>query len=383
MKDKIKALLSNMDKGFYKDAAASARSSFGHLADKLAVEGVYPSREEIDNRVARMLSRSGFGSMEMAPKVHLERLEQYAADTWALEKALADQGIRVKGAGADRLEKFFATSSSAVLFPAFVDSMVVAGLLASPVLSSLIATETNIDAQVYQALFLNDTQADRELKLITEGAVLPTTTITTADHTINLQKFGRLVEASYEALRRQRINVFSLFLQRIGLQIGIDETDLAIETLLAGDGNNNAVVDTNVEVNNVFDYDELVRLYLAFGDGYQMTTAITNATQMRTILNMGEFKDPMSGFSFQRDGVLPGPMGATWHVWRSTGSTTFSTDRVLAVDNSIALEQVTEQGVMTESDKLIDRQMERTAISKWTAFAKLDAAATQCLDITW
>jgi len=48
----------------------------------------------------------------------------------------------------------------------------------------------------------------------------------------------------------------------------------------------------------------------------------------------------------------------------------------------MALEQVTEGGVVTESDRLIDRQFERTAITKWTGFAKMDYSATQCLDIT-
>lgn len=384
MKEKIKALIGNMDKGFYKDAAASVRSSFGHLADKFAELGYVPTQAEIDAKVSRMLAMSGMKSaaIDNLSRCHIDRLEQYAADVWGLERALQSEGIRVKGAGADRLEKFFATSSSTVLFPAYVDSQIVAGILASPVLASLIATETPIDAQVYQALHLADTAAQRSLSLVGEGVSLPITTLTTADHTINLQKFGRLLEASYESLRRQRMNVVSIFLQRIGLQIALDETDAAIEVLINGDGNSNGVTDTDAEASGTLDYDELVRLFLAFADGYQMTTAVTNATNMRTILNMSEFKDPQAGFSFQKTGVLPGPMGANWFVWRSTGSTHFSTDRILAVDNSIALEQVTEQGVMTETDKLIDRQIERTAISKWTGFAKMDPAATQCLDIT-
>lgn len=383
MKDKIKALLSNMDKGFYKDARAHTRSSFGHLADQFAEQGYGATEADINTRVARMLALSGMrgASTDLLPRCFVEGLEQYAADVWALEKALGAEGVRVKGAGADRLEKFFATSSSTILFPAFVDSQIMAGILATPILASLIATETNIDSHVYEALHMADTQAQRELRIVAEGGNLPTTTLTTSEHTVNLVKFGRLFEASYESLRLQRLNVVALFLQRIGRQIALDETDWAIETLIAGDGNNNAVVDTDAEVSGTLDYDELVRLFLAFPDGYNMTTSVTNAAQMRTILNMGEFKDPMSGFTFQRNGVLPGPMGANWFVWRSTGSTSFSTDRILAIDNSIALEQITEQGVMTETDKLIEKQMERTAITKWTGFAKMDPNATQCLDI--
>jgi hypothetical protein len=97
---------------------------------------------------------------------------------------------------------------------------------------------------------------------------------------------------------------------------------------------------------------------------------------------MEEFKDPMAGFNFQRTGRTPNPIGAEWHRWTSTGASAFSTDRILALDTRLALVQYTEQGVITESDRLIDRQFERTVVSKWTGFGKLDYNATQCLDIT-
>jgi len=407
MRDKVLKVLSGVDKGFYhqaRTAEGGPRASYGLLTDMIVAEGVGPSEEEIDQRVRRLLGNAGLLTRrEQLPENYLAQIERHAFDTWGLEKALAVQGIRVKGAGADRLEKLFTTSASTVLFPAYVESQVIAGILRSPILANIVATETNIDSHVYQSCMMAELEADRQLAVTGEGASLPITTLSLADQSLTLKKYGRLVQATYEALRMQRMNVLSLFLQRIGMQIAMDETTEAIVALIQGNALSPVGADgiastamtattattagatqhQDADVSGTLDYDELVKLFGVFAkSGYTMSAAVTCWTNLRTILNMAEFKDPEAGFSFQRTGVLPGPMGANWFDWEGTDATYFKTDVILALDNSIALEQVTEQGVMTESDRLIDKQFERTAISKWTGFQKLDWRAAALLDIT-
>jgi hypothetical protein len=389
MKEVLKAILSNMDKGFYREARKQdvPLAGYAYLSRQMADKGLYPSEDEMVSRVKALAVSLGYPA-DTANKVSpmaRQKLEDFAYQTWALERAFAEQGIRVKGAGADRLEKFFATTSSAVLFPAYVETQIIMGMLADAILSDLVAVETNIDSDTYRGLNWTDVEADQQLKEVLEGAKLPTTKITTADTVVYVKKFGRMLEATYEALRRQQINVVSLMLQRIGQRMQLDETDWAIQTLIAGDGNTGSAItnanDIDADVQGTLDYDELTKLYLAFGSGYQMTTAVCRQANIRTILNMSEFKDPMAGFSFQRNGVLPGPMGATWRRWDSTGATAFTALSVLAIDSRYALQQVTEQGVTTEADRLIDCQIERTAISKTSGFKKLDYAAVQVLDV--
>lgn len=387
-------VLRNLDRGFFKAARTQPggpRCSYGYLTDLLAEQGVYPSEDEVAARVTRLaqrlgISRQAYGEL---PESARSALEQYALDTYGLDKALAEIGIRVKGVTTDKLEKFFSTTTSTVLFPTYVESQVVLGMLAGSLLGSLVATETNIDSHVYESLAFTDVEADQQLRVMGEGAIIPTTRITTSDRSITLKKFGRMLEATYESLRLQRINVVSIMLQRIGLRIGLDETDEAIGVLILGDGNtDSAMTGTSgatgilrAEVSGTLDYDELTRLFGVFGVGYQMNTAVCGWTLLRTILNMAEFKDPTAGFTFQRTGALPGPMGADWHRWDSTNY--LASDRILAIDRRFALEQVTEQGVMTETDRLIDRQIERTAITKWTGFAKMDYQAAKLLDVTY
>lgn len=298
----------------------------------------------------------------------------------AFERQLLRHDIKVSGPNADVLEKFFASSSSAVLFPAYYQSQVEAGLLATSLVPEIVATVTDIDSHTYSSLWMAEAEADRQLQEIGEGAQIPTTTIQTGTRTVTLKKYGRLVNATYEALRLQRLNVVSVFLQRIGAQLGIDESDAALAVLLNGDGNDNALVPTESEVSGTLDYDELIHLYLAFPAGYKCQKIVAGDEMIRTILNMDEFKNPWAGFNFQKTGELVSPVGAKLLRWTSEAA--LPADYVLGVDQRYALEQVTERGLTVETDRLIDRQIERSAVTKWNAFVKLDVNASQAIDVT-
>ncbi len=299
----------------------------------------------------------------------------------AFERQLLRHDIKVAGPNADVLEKFFASSSSAILFPAYYESQVQGGLLAASIVPEVVATVTDIDSHTYSSLWMAESEAERQLQEIAEGAQIPTTTIQTGTRTVTLKKYGRLVNATYEALRLQRLNVVAVFLQRVGAQLGIDESDAALSVLINGDGNNNALDPTESEVSGTLDYDELIRLYLAFPAGYKCQKIVAGDAMIRTILNMSEFKDPWAGFNFQRTGELVSPVGAKLIRWTSAAS--LPSDYVLGVDQRYALEQVTERGLSVETDRLIDRQIERSAVTKWNAFVKLDTNASQAIDVEY
>ncbi len=380
-KGSMQALLANLDKGFYRDAKSQGRGPLRHLAVLAEERGLAPEGDEREGRQKKYLEEFRVPEMHWhGPRA--ERIRKFADDSWALSRAFAEIGLKIRGPEADTLEKVFAVGTSTSLFPVFVDSQVVAGILATSLVPSMVAEESSVTSHVVDHITMAETEAGRQTAKSAEAARATVLQVTTSDQSVKLNKYMASLDVTYEVLRLQQMNVVSIFLRRMGQQIGIDETDDAIQIAIAGDGNaGSAVVDTDAEVSGTLDYDELVRLALAFSVGYEFRVAITNATQLRTILNMAEFKDPMAGFNFQRTGTLPTPMGAAWNRWDSTGSAAFSTDRILALDNRIAMIQYTEGGLLTESDKLIDRQFEKTVVSKWTGFGKLDYAATKCLDI--
>lgn len=384
--------LKNMDKGFYSEARAKQMTPGAYLAQQ-----VNPEEPEVTRTYTRLLKKlrgqddGGFFA---------QQVYEYAREVTALGKCFEERDIRVKGAYVHPTERFFvaekyvsgdqkgttfASTNDSVLFPAFLATEIIMGLLATSLVPRIGAMEERIEAHVAEKLTMTETAADRQFKLTGEGTQIPKTKISKAEGNVRLYKLARMLEYSYEAARLQRLDVIGAFLQRMGEQMGIDGTDNLIDNLIVGDGTSgSAVVDTDAEVTGTFDYDEIIRLRQAFPLGYRMTNAITTDAQIRTILNMAEFKDPQSGAVRFQDGGLTDEfplVGATWHRWTSTGSSAYSTDRILAVDNRRAIKVLTEGDFLEESDKLIDKQLHQRTMSIWQGYMKLDNSATQCLDI--
>lgn len=374
MSTKVKEFLKNVDKGFYHDARKEGLTPGQFLARQ-----VEPAEAEVEKVCARLFKQyrveddGGYRSIA---------IREFAEEKAALNTVFRERKIRRN----DTVDKaFFASDNDSALFPVFLATQIIAGQLAGSLVPRLAATEERIDAAVAEKITMNESETDRQLKFTGEGAELPKTKLSRAEGQVQLFKYGRVLEWTYESARRMKLDIISLFLQRMGIQMGIDETDDLIEVLIGGDGTSgSAVVDTDAEVSGTLDYDELIRIFQAFPKGYRMTDAVINDTNIRTILNMAEFKDPLIQLKFQENGIddsFP-LLGAMAHRWTSTNSTAFSTDRILAVDRRFAVKVLTEGDLLDESDKIIDKQINQRAMSYWKGYMKLDNNAAQCLDIT-
>ena len=369
-----KGIVKDLDRGFYEEARRQGKHPLALLTELVNPEP--PEIAAVEKRLAGRFPQMTAGSP----------LAQNVAD-WAylvtgLEKEMAARGI---GRG-DTVEKAFFSSANGPnqpLFPVFLASQIIAGQMAGSLVPMLVASELRINSHVQEKVTITDTPASRGTKRITEGQDLPKTTITHSGSSIPLNKYGRLLEATYESVRLMHLDILALQLQRMGQQIGVDQTDDLIETLISGDTTpNSAITFTTATTPGVLNYDELARLFLAFPIGYQMRRAIINDTQLRVILNLPEFKDPVAGFRFTREGVLPGPMGASWHRWTSTNSPAFGADRILAVDDRLAVVLYREGDLLEEADQLIDKQIHRRTLSEWIGFMKMDNAGSQALKLT-
>ena len=148
--------------------------------------------------------------------------------------------IKVKGAGSDRVEKFFWSTESAVLFPEFVSRVVRQGMEEESILPDITATVTNFDGMDYRSIASTPTEEEKKLKRVEEGAQIPQTTIHTQENLVRLHKRGRMLVAPYEAIRFQRLDLFAVTLRQIGAYMGRLHLEDAVKVLKDGDGNNNA-----------------------------------------------------------------------------------------------------------------------------------------------
>lgn len=122
----------------------------------------------------------------------------------AYERQLKRFDIHVNGVGSDCVEKFFQTSDSSALFPEYVSRAVRQGMEGVDVLPRIVATTTQIDSLDYRTIASVPEEEEKELKPVAEGARIPETTVRTKENLVQLHKRGRMLVASYEAVRLQR-----------------------------------------------------------------------------------------------------------------------------------------------------------------------------------
>ncbi len=293
----------------------------------------------------------------------------------AFQRQLKRFDIKVKGAGSDVVEKFFRTADSAVLFPEYIARSVRQGMEEQDLLPSITAAVTRFDGMDYRSITAQPGGEDKELRRVEEGAVIPSTTVKVQDNLVKLHKRGRMLVASYEAIRYQKLDLFSVTLRQIGAHINRMHLEDAIDVLVNGDGNDNAAKVYEVGTSGQLTYEDLVDFWAKF-DPYEMNTLLVSNDTMVKMLKLPEFQNPLTGLNFQGTGKLTTPLGAT--LLRTSA---LPEGKIIGLDRNYALEMVKGSDVLVEYDKLIDRQLERAAITSISGFAKLFDEAAKVLSV--
>ena len=271
----------------------------------------------------------------------------------AFQRQLKRFDIKVKGTGSDVVEKFFRTADSAVLFPEYIARSVRQGMEEADLLPQLTAAVTRFDGMDYRSITSEAGGEEKELRRVDEGTEIPSTTVKVQENLVKLNKRGRMLVASYEAVRCQKLDLFSVTLRQIGAHISRMHLEDAIQVLMEGDGNGNAAPVDSTATEDTVTYEDLVDFWAKF-DPYEMNTLLVGNDVMVKMLKLEEFQNPLTGLNFQGTGRL---------------------------DRRFALEMVQGSDVLVEYDKLIDRQLERAAITTISGFAKLFQGAGRVLEL--
>lgn len=291
----------------------------------------------------------------------------------AFSRQLKRFDIKVKGKGSDCVEKFFQTSSSAALFPEYVSRAVRQGMERADILPNLVATVTDIDGMDYRSIVSAPSEDDKTLKIVNEGAVIPQTVVKTRENLVKLHKRGRMLVASYEALRFQRLDLFTVTLNQIGAYIARAQLKDAIDVLINGDGNDNAAEGISSATSGQLEYSDILKLWSSLAP-YELNTILASTEEMQKILSLSQMQDSNAGLDFQGTGKMITPLGATL-----LHAPEMASGKIIGLDKNCALEMVQAGGVVTDYDKLIDRQLERAAITCTAGFSKIFTEASKTL----
>ena len=292
----------------------------------------------------------------------------------AYQRQLKRFDIKVSGKNSDSIEKFFRSSDSAALFPEYVSRAVAQGMEEADLVSKITATTTTIDTLDYRTLACASAD-DLVPHAVNEGAEIPEAKITTQDNLVKLFKRGRVLSASYEAIKYQRLDLFTVTLKQLGAAIARAQLADAINVIVNGDGNYGKAETMNVSESGNITYSDLVDFWNKFSS-FNLTTLIASPDALAKILKLGEFRDAYTGLDFHSTGKLITPFGADLYK-----SIDVPAGTIIGLDKNCALEKVQAGSIVTDYDKLIDRQLEKTSITSITGFAKIYADASKTLSL--
>ena len=197
------------------------------------------------------------------------------------------------------------------------------------------------------------------------GGALPESSINLTAAPITLKKYGRLINAPYEASRQQRLDVFAVALRAVGAKLA-----KAVETAAI-----TALTDSTEEISmngSTFNYSELAAFWGTF-TSCGMNAAVYAPATAAKILAFDEMNKAVTSTV----GNMITPFGAEIVV-----SSSVSDDVVIGMDKSCALEFIRGGEVVVEVDKLISKLSEAAAVAVNAGFSVISADAVKVLKIS-
>ena len=297
---------------------------------------------------------------ELDPDSAYENTELKGLD--AFERQLKRFDIKVKGANSDRVEKFFLSTQSAVLFPEYVRRAIKAGLNAASILPQVAATTTYTDSMDFRGLTVT---SDGESDVVAQCGELPVTTVKLAASSSALTKFARKLSCSYESVRKQRLEAFGVILRNLGAAIARDVNGLCMAQITSG-------ITPSEIAGDEITYADLAAFWSSMSE-FNMTTMVCKPETMAKILGLEQMKYCVG--DYMTSGMVKTPYGVTL-----VKCSQLESDVAVGIDNSCAVEAVFGTDVVVDFDKLISTQCSEIACSVTVGFSKLTDGAVKVLD---
>lgn len=258
-------------------------------------------------------------------------------------------------------------------------------------LNELIAFRTAIDNNVYRALYLHDDEKEYRMVRVGETAEIPGATLTQGERPVDLYKYGRRLDISYEAMRRVPIDSVAFYIARMAVQAEVDKVSTVLDILVNGDGNPG----TEAEVHNLTDLDAdattgnlTLRAWLAFKlkfrNPYQLTHELVQEgiALQQLLLDTGSSNTRLAELSGTFGGFTPMNDAFAGNV-RFGVLDEAPENQIVALDGRFAVEQITEiGGTVNESKRWIEKQVETLTFTEVEGYAVIDSKAAKILDLS-
>lgn len=284
----------------------------------------------------------------------------------AYERQLKRFDIKINGSDCDTVDRFFATADSAILFPEFVRRQVLLGFNEAFSLSQFAASIVVNDDSCFSSLSVTVNTGGNT---VAEGTNLPTITVKTKASD-SASKIGRVMEITYEVLRKKRIDTFAVILKQLGATIARSANDKLTTDVIDS-------VTTEVETTKqTFNYSTLVELWQSM-EGFEMDTILCSKERFGKILQFDEMKNLVATGISAENSTIVTPFGVT--VKAVAGMTS---KKIIGLSSKYAYEIVYGSDMVVDIGKLISTQYDQIGSSIMLGISRFNDNAVGIISIT-
>lgn len=320
----------------------------------------------------------------------------------AFESMLKRNGIRTKsiygkGIPASEVQAFYRTEEHKLLFPEFINRNLRAAFESYAPLDLLIGARTLVDSPKVDTYYIDMPDAKKTRKRrVTERAEMTPAVLGVREQSVRFYKFGMALKASYEAIRRMKVDMLARHIDYIGIQAAKDKVEEIVNVAVNGDGNNNAAPVYNLTTLHsgatagtltpeawlkflmkfsIFPCDTLVATEEAF-----VKIVLSQFPNMTVQEVLGLMKSGNTAAVRLNTPQMP-QMNQTL-IWHPEIAGALTGLKVVGLNRGAAIEELTEAGsTIMEADKFILEQSEVLTISENSGYSKMFKEATAVLDI--
>ena len=267
------------------------------------------------------------------------------------------------------------------LIPEIFRAAVQLGLRRAPIYPSLIAGEESVSQ-------LKVTMPSIEMSASTPENVNESETIPVGDVSFNqrdvaIRKIGTGLKISDEVLNYVSINILSLYLQDVGVKLGLGLDTMALDVLINGDDPTGGFTAPVIGVENPaagIVYRDILRGWIRMGRiGRMPSGMLTDETQGINLMELPEFKGANYNNTKQNINLrTPVPQTQEHFIHGAMPA-----DKKLGLyDAKGALIKLNATGLMVESQRIAERQTTGSYVTISTGFARMFRDAFLIIDGT-
>lgn len=226
----------------------------------------------------------------------------------AFQRQLKRFDIKVSGRNADKVDKFFKSDETRILFSEYARRVIESNIPENSIYEKLIGNTIHAENTNNREVVILEEEKEKEIEEIQEGDEIPKSNLKITYRHVKPIKIGQAIEISREAMWGKNINDFSFLLKDISKQFSTKLSKDAVKTIIEGDGNDNAA--QKIEINSKKFTPTNIYTNILELNPCNCDVILLSTEAMKKILEMQEALDPKAGINYITAGTLNKMFGA-------------------------------------------------------------------------